>query len=694
MSNRATSVITAVLLATSLQCQGRKPVQGDAAKGESPGTPFKAAPEELVLEPVASAQELLPPDTQLLLEGGSLARAAEVFDRDKVEKEAPKLYAEMARASQELFGVDVMVPANLPTIGVDPNGPIGIALLDARSEAFAVWVKVSDPGKFREVAIAAANRAGTQLAPLSLGGAEILEDQNGPAALVLREPFAVLVVSRPPRDGQQGVDWARAVGTMVPSQSLAASPKFRKAIAGWVDTDAIAYGDFAALVESTMRDDDEIARAINDNWAKDQLDEARRNGAPPEEIARLEAQVKQFAEDNKRWAQQREAERELVRFVASGFSALSMRIDVKRHGPVIEGRVQQTADAFPRALVRNHDEAPPLTWALDGAPVMLVAGAMEVDAVVDFVDRVARAEGDTWTSVVAEMKEELGIDVDTEIRPLLTGVGGFAITVDGDLMKAPARSLRTLMGFAAHAEVTDPAKAEAAIAKAMAKLDIDGRKFKKNRDGGWSLDVKDWRTVHVKVAGKHVVVSTDPALAGRLAARKEGNIAKRVRPSAAWGAMSMKGQAFTYVQDFGFLAGFLFFGRSFTVPPSGVTTKPKSRSARQLQARIAKLDKQIAALQEKIDAAEQQKMLSVIDPFGSTVLVARDEGDGIVVQGGQFIRVKDLGEVVVRVSTMFGTGADDNPDRTKLHDLLDERFRLEEELRQIEARDAVPPKGR
>jgi hypothetical protein len=495
-------------------------------------------------------------------------------------------------------------------------------------------------------------------------------------------------MSRPPREGQAEVDWARAIGTMEPTQSLANAPNFRKATAGWVDTDALAYGDLSALVGSLLDEDDRSAE--NSNWAEDALAEARRSGAAPEEIARLEAQARQVTEDNKRWAARRKAERDMARFVFAGLSSMAARIDVKRGGPVIEGRVQQGPDAFPRSVVRNFDAAPALTWALDGAPVMLAAGAIEVDAMVDFVDRVARAEGESWKSIVEEINKETGVDVNTEIRPQLTGVAGVALTLDGDLTKATPKTMRELLGFAAHAEVEDPGKVEAVLARALPKLDIDGRTFKKDRDGGWSIDVEDFRKVHVRVAGKHVVVSTDPGLAARLASGRTGTISKRMRPAGAYAAMSMKGQAFTWVQDFGAFAGFFFMSRGFKME-SRALDKPKSRTTRRKLAELQRVNKQIAAQQSIVDAVELRKMLGAVEPFGTTVLVAREEGDGLVVQGGQFIRAKNLGDLVIHTANGIMTGFEQTPERKKLDELFNRRFQLEEEIRQLQQRDEAPP---
>jgi hypothetical protein len=690
MPSRARAVVSALVLATSLQCQGRKPGQSDDASSQGPGKPFVAESEPSELAPVERAQELLPPDTPLMFEGRSIARAAEVFHRDKVEKEAPEFYAAAARDLQEVFGVDIMVPANLPSIGVDPDGAVGVAVLDIPGAAFAVWARLSDPGKFRETAIAAAGRAGKKLTPLSLGGAEILKDPDGPAAIVLREPFAVFVMSRPPREGRRDVDWARAIGTMDPSQSLANSANYRKATAGWVDTDALVYADFAGLMGSLA---EKQSVAAGSDWAEQELAAARRGGAAPEEIARLEAQAKQVADEAKRWEARDRAKRELVRFMFGGLSAVAMRIDAKRSGLVVEGRVQQTPDAVPASLVRNQEAAAPLTWALDGMPVMLAAGALEVDAAIDFVDRVARSEGESWKTLVEEVHKKTGVDVDAELRPRLTGVAGFAITLEGELKKATPKTLRKLVGFAAHAEVDDPAQVEAVLGRALPKLDLDGHNFKKEREGGWSVDVPKFRKVHVKVAGKHVVVSTDPGLAARLAAGKAGTIAKRMRPSAAYGALSLKGQAFTYAQDFGALAAFLLASRSvdMRLPPGDA---PRSRTARRKRAELEKLDAQIIAQQERVDAAELERILAAVDPVGATVLVAREEDDGLVVQGGQFIRAPDLGDVVVRAATGI-VGMNHNPERQKLHDLFERRFELEQELRRLQEPDtAKPPKRR
>jgi hypothetical protein len=208
--------------------------------------------------------------------------------------------------------------------------------------------------------------------------------------------------------------------------------------------------------------------------------------------------------------------------------------------------------------------------------------------------------------------------------------------------------------------------------------------------------VKDYRKVWVKVAGKHVVVSTDPGLAGRLEDGSQGSIATQTKPAGAYAVMSMKDQAVSYAQDLALFGSFFFLGSSsFDFPSEFDDKKPKSRDAKKKIAELKKLRAQIAKQQEIVEAKGLTRTMDALEPFGTTVLVAKEDKDGFVVTGGQFIRAEGLGDLIVQASKLFQSfgGVVDNPDREQLSELMSRRFQLEEEIRQLMDKDTARLSG-
>ncbi len=630
-----------------------------------------------------SPLEMLPADTMAVLEGKGLRRLAEVIGRDQLAVSLETVYGFAAQAMVQVFGYDILVPANMEAIGVDPDGSVGVGLLDIDRESFVAWATLADRGKFRDTVIASAARNNVELVTVPMGSAEMFVDKYSRLGVVLRDDVAMLVMSRPTKEGE--VDYVRLMATVAPSQSLAASSKFKKATLGYAGQDALAFADVAALAQQAFST--KPPNMVSS--ASSQLQSARQSGAPAKEIQELEQRVAQDQAENDRWQARWKARADLRRHVFGGLSAIAMRFDVKRSGVMVESRAVLSEDEFPSSLLRNATGPAPLPGALSGRPMFLVAGTLDVDAFVDLVDRVLRGDGESWSVAVEGVRKELGVDLQADVRPLLTGQGGFAATLDGPPEFASSRGAPKTLGVSMHAQVRDGAKARALLATAASSFELDGVRPRKGRSPGvWEIAVPDWRTVHVGVFGDQFVVSTDAKFGARLQAGQAGDGLKATASSGAGTVLTLPDRSAVFGLDVGLVAAFTFLGMDNSMGLDVREPSVKSRAYRRKRRELQKVTEDIARLRSERANRMLRSWLRVVEPIGFTAVVARRAPDGLVAEGGQFVRAKSVADALEQV--VLG-GLELEAERTRSDDmdaLWQKYHQLERELSEIREQDS------
>jgi hypothetical protein len=640
---------------------------------------------------VEHPEELLPASTVVALIGKSPRRAAEVFGRDRIAERFPELYRSAAALSSSLVGRDMLDPASYSAVGIDPDGRTGVAIVSLAPEVFALFFTLSDPPRFRETVIEVASRAGTQVVSTSLGGAEVLNEGSGNSAVVIRGDFGVIVVGS---SGEHVGQAAQALATVDPSRALAGSRTYRRTLGATAPGDLVGYVDVAeVLARSTARRADKPSMS---NWAQDQLDEARARGDAPERIAELEATAKEEAEWQTRWRERDEAKAALVQQLFSSVEGVALRVDAKRSGAVFELRMPMGEDAFLRRLLREGKGAPPLSWALDGAPLLLLSGNLDEDAFAELIDLGARTEGGSYDELAAKVKERAGLDL-SSVRPLLTGAVGGALTLDGDPNFASIDvGPPSWLGFTVHAEISDPAAMEALLAQVAKTAKPFGKAMR--REAGkaeLSFDVPDWRRVYVSVAGRHLVVTTDRLLPERLAKGQAGNVEKKTKPSAAYGAMSLPDAGVTYASEMSLLGWSMFMGSSMphsmhaSVESPETEAIPKSRTWQKKKKELDAAQVRARKAQDALEGERATAALEAIRPIGMTVVVAKIEEQGLWATGGQFVRAEGIAGAIVDViaATQKMRTMQDTPEQQEHNRLFQETSRLRQELDEIRQAD-------
>ena len=640
---------------------------------------------------VSHPEELLPATTLAYFVGKSPRRAAEVFGRDRVAKEFPEVYAGVSGLFVQAVGRDVLDPEALPTLGIDPDGRTGVAVLSASPDVLGLFMTLSDASRFRETVIEVASRANAEILPTSYGGSEVLRDRSGRTAVVIRGAYAVVVVG----DDETVPQIAQAIATVDPSRSLSSTRAYRRTIGATAPGDLVGFVDVAELAasdEARRRRFEELASS-EPSWQERELEDARGRGEPPERIRELEERVREHREWEASWKTRQEAEQALTTRLFSSFEAISMRVDAKPSGAVFELRMPMSADAFLGRLVRNGQGPPPLSWALDGAPLALLSGTLDVPTLVELADLLAQAQGTTFAEVASKLKAKSSLDLHT-LQPLLTGSMGAALTLDGPIdFGSFERGTPKWLGFTVHAEVSDPAAVERLLGELVGKVKPPLRR--ESGKGEFSFEVPDWRRVYLTVAGRQLVVTTDRLLPERLAKGKAGSIEKKVKPAAAHAAMGLPDAAVTYASDMAAMGWLMFTGRSVSTSFAEVESPetasiPKSRTWQKKKKELDAVEARLRDHQAARETIEVQQILDVVRVVGTTVVVAKRDEHGLWATGGQFVRADGIAGAVLDViakTQRLRESETRASDFQELDRLFQESTRLQQELHEIRQAD-------
>lgn len=698
MSRPTAAVVASLALALSLGCSPRKPVAptggggGGDTTGVGGGGGGGGGGDVTPLAPVSRIAELLPPRTMLMMEVASPNRIAEIIGRDALVKQFPTHYAKLAGELVENLGSDLLDPARIKDIGVDVDGRMGMAVVSLEPLTMAFFVRLSDPARFRQFTFDAIRRNKGDVVAVPMAGAEVLRVKDERSAIVLRGPFAALVVQDRDAKGDIALDVAGAD----PHASLANDREFRKATGALGSPDWLTYLDAAAIWAQVG--DERETPAETGNWARDELAAAKQRGESPQRLAELEAQAKQVDLDNARWARRRAAERTLRERMFTGVGKAAWSVSAKPTGLVAEGRIEYADEALFALLFRNRAGESSLPKALSGRPMWLMNGTVDVAQALDFADLWLQSEGASMAEVSAELVKAGGIDLAAELRPLLSGSYSFAVTLDGKFDTRPGHEADAI-GLAVDVELADASKADALLERVGKMITAENGKHKgskpeltmrKGKDG-WLLSVPKLRPLHVGVFGHHLVIATDAGLGKRLQSGAAGD-AKGKGSASALAAASIVGSAFGGLLDFE-LVGLTMLGRPFSSGPVEIESPedakvPKSKAYKARAAEVEKARKRVDAVQAERFQREMDAIGKVVSPWGSLAGSVVEEGDSMVVRGGLFVRGRNgVAGALLESLEALQVATDDNRNDDRMAPAFDELNAAQQRAREQRQRD-------
>jgi hypothetical protein len=695
-SIRGWGVWAAAALCLAPACRREQtPVVGPEAEPARTERPKSArrGPAEPTVAVASSPLQLLPDTTAATFTIAGIGALLAVIDVDAIIGKYRGQYDQLVQWAIAGAGVNLFDPGQWREIGVDPDGPLGGAVLDSRSETYVGFIKLTDPDKFR----AFVDRVGgaRRLQPVMEDRGLVLRaDADSSSALVLRDGFAFLVSTDRPNEAPY--DFARLLATIDPARGLTTTPRYQRAIAGGEPGRPLtAYVDLWALMAGDPAS--HLPRESESSWAEQELARAVETGAPAEEQSRLRQQIDEQRAWERRAAEKREQWLALMKRWLGPLEPLVLEFTASQAGVVGKIRAKLPESARLRAVVRNAATPSPLLTALGERPMVMFGASVDVAEALAEFEQMLRAAGEDPERVYQLVRGQAKLDVKGELAPLLTGSGGFALTISDAAMRGDERPATP--GFALALEVKDVAAARALVGRMVGVFErsTQAKLGKDPKTGAHTLAIKDYRVVFATVIAGHIVVTSDAAVLRNLGSGKPDlrRLATAVVPVMT--AREAAGQA---MFDVVFPLVVLRSGASGMVseswgaqpysqfPDVAHAQIDRVQQSPQFKAKLRQWEKLAGKLRKLEEQEERQRMkmmTALADCVGAMAGNLRELPDGLELDGGQFFGKGGLTRAFDLGVEYFGA-----PRGTEQRwELYGEVSAIEEELRRIRASDVA-----
>lgn len=678
---------------------------------EIPSEPEIAAappPVERVAAPAADPThplELVPARARAMMMVRSPQRLAQAWARDRFVGRFPAQYERVVAEMKREIGVDLLDPAALVTVGVDPTAPVGVAMLNAHDEAFVLFGGSSDA----QLMIDAFQRVtGKPLATQSVGEARLVRVHDELTLVFRHRMFAIVFVDRAHRESP---DYAKEVARIDPAQSLAHSAAMERAHAG-LPHDA----DFQALLDVSGIVHDELERARRSDQealgdASRRLAEARQRGATVEEINGLQQEIQRSQEFLASRRREQQIGELLLSRTFGAIEGIGLAVDASDRG--LRGRIHLALapDAIFRELFITSAQPPAAIAALGDAPQLVISSQVDVGLAIDLFAQAALASGTTYARVNDELRDELRLDFDRALRPLLDGQGTLVITSGPALDPKRSPKLEEAFGGLLAVGVTDETKARALLD------DVIGQwpelSFTPAPEiGGWSLTRTEWpHTLYVGLVAGQLVMGSDLATLRRLRERQAGPAGTHLPDPEAWERLSagpgVGRLAVHHRLPFHLMFSFLRAFDSFEfpqnpddmlaaeLPDDDVFSIPRSAATLRLeQARDRALEAKLE-VQRRSSDARQVAAWNRADALGITAGVVRKLDTGLMIEGGHYV-ADGLGGYVEAILGLVESprGEDELPELARARKRYDDASERLLEARRKEVARAIAKRKR
>lgn len=625
---------------------------GSATPQSEPATEPPPATENLEPEPTVAAvpthpMELVPARAQAVAVGRSATRLLEIWGRDRLIGEVPELMQELHDGTVAVLGHDLFDPSALPALGIDPSAPLGMALLDIEHEALCFFGGTSDP----EVLAITVEKLMRGTPERSTHGDTTLyvsrQDFEHWGLVIRHGMFAFVFVDRPGADRPDyisefleldaGASVAHGVAMERAQQGLPADADLR----GMVDPAGVVRAQLGRERIRQQRRVQEAGRA---------LAEARQQGASAQHLADLQQQL---AEAQTR-ATAQDRERQVVTLLLSrtigSIEGIGFFGDASDNGVIGQIHVALTPDSMIRRLLPSEGPLDPLLAAQSEIPSLTVSGQVDVGTLVDLTAQIALADGSSYAQLNAEAEEELRVDLDRRLRPLLDGrITWVQATEPIDHRYGWGVLGRLPMTVAVG--VTDEESARAIIDQAVIAWPSVAWRHEPDLGGYSAIDddepIRWWLTV----ADGQIRVSNSAKM---LRSTQGSPAAATTAPGweEAWSHLTASSAAARLGLHHRYLVGALFGFRHFEpmatkedfaitrvddMSPEQARAIPKGRRVRALEKRLDALDRERMKLIAEDHERQYRRWWQLADQLGATIAAVRTTPTGLRLTGGHFI---------------------------------------------------------
>lgn len=469
--------------------------------------------------PVERPTDLLPPEVAMLAEAiDPAAVLGGLFG-------ALDKYQSIDRWRNELSGYlggDLFDANQWAKLGFDSHGPAGFGLLDGASGSGFAYLTLIDERAFEQTLLRVVDMFGARD---DFGSAEVAHARvyrlGRRVNVVVRERIALLLYVDNPEDAPR--DFVVTAATIDPRESLGRSEGFVWARQQLQPSDdGMVFVNPPALIEQLDRQRSE-GMDYGVRYAEEELTRARQSGAPPELIRELEARV----EEERRWQREHQtreaAERELIRSLFGSIEVVMGAADLQVGGIFGHGRLLIPTPSVLRRMFLAPEHESPLLTALGEPPLFALDGRVDLQVLLEVVELLARAEGETLAEINRKIEIETGVDVIAGLVPALGGAGGIMLT---EARKPDSKRLGEVpksLGLAAYAELLNPEAIRRMLDKIARDKLMGGTLVRAKRGDGWTLRVPKWHDVELTIVGDRLIASTDAKLATRVRNAERGS---------------------------------------------------------------------------------------------------------------------------------------------------------------------------
>lgn len=601
--------------------------------------------------------ELVPGRARFVLMARSPQRLAQVWERDRIVGEHRARYERVVEEMKRDLGRDLLDPADLAAMGIDPSAPVGVAMVSFEQEVGVLFGGLSDPQRLLdEVARLATSKERTPPSTEVVGDARIVRlDEE--LSLVLRHGmFAVVVVDRPRK---VTLDPALEIARIDPAQSVAHAHAMQQAHAGLpLDADVRGMLDVAGIIHDALeRTRMHAQESVADSSRR--LAEARQRGASAEEIESLQRDL----QDQQQFEARRRREQQIAEVLLSrtfgAIEGIGLAVDADAHG--LRGRIHLALapDAAFRELLVPSERPPAAIAALSDSPQLVLSAQLDMGVAIDLFAQAALAAGGSYADVNDEARNELRLDFDRELRPRLDGRATFVLTSGPAPDPKQPEALQRALGGILALGVDDEARTRALLDELAGRWAVDqaGRSAKLEpapEIGGYVLRRTEWpQSLWIGVVAGQLAMSTDLAALRRLRDGQAGAAATLVRDPEAWqrlaegpgaGRLAMH-HRLPMAAMFALVAGFDSFDFPHNVdhqlegefPGEDVFSIPRSAATLRLEKQRDAAAEARSRLRRRRDEERQVIAWNLAEALGLTAGVVRETDTGIVIEGGHYV---------------------------------------------------------
>lgn len=647
------------------------------------------------LTPAQAPIDLLPEKTGVVMSAASVRHLLRVVDVAALIGTYRPYYEQAGAYFEQSFGHNLLDPARWPEIGVDPDRPIGAALLDAGSATTCYFISLTDPGRFRDFIDRLGAKLGGSLETVYEDRGIVLAHESGARnQLVLRDDFAFVVnVGNP---SLAPYDFARELASVDPARGLTASARWQQALGPAEPRDLLAFIDVGGMLraeaEAARRRDEQVATS----WAEQELQRLREHGGTAEEIARWEQVAAEQRASERQVRESRRREQELWNRVLGPLGPIVIGLSLGPEAIAGTARARVPETALLRRVV-TAGAGPPLAITAASERVLFGAGGkLDVSEGIAGFDALLRAVGKSADELFAQLQRNVGGDPKAALA-LLDGAVSFALTTT-DVAAMARGGGKAEPGFNLALGFKDAVTAAALVTVTMAKLPSSplgaaGLKVKRGKSRGHVVTAPGWRDVHVTLVGATLTISTDPKFAQKV----ERGATWEPRLAQVGPVVTAPGAAATLLLDHALLLG-MFMARGHyegerylpsqnqphwrfpSLTPEVIDKVPQSAAYKSRLKEWLRLDAKIERVEKVQERRRLEGALAAADSLGALALQLRETPDGLSAEGGQYFGPGGLARTIERFIEGMSGGETD-------YSSYEERGRVEQELMEIRVRD-------